>query len=428
MKTIQNVLIELLSEIDTICNENGITYCLAGRTAESAYLKGIIEEYDTEVILLMTAENASKFIDATAEGLPRNRSVESMLNNPLFPKFGIHYTATDTLYYPLSNTSKYTIRDQGIHIRIEIIRTELHSKFRRAFNDMQEIGWRCNQNPYMGLANPKRFISMVVVRIMMIMGKKNLARHLFNKWARVFDENVDSNSSKNKLYIRPRIRKIMIDKSVVTLMPRTVTLSGVRLPVPRSIFSYAKYDISGKKWPKYDPDVKGEISDKLLYSTSFSFNEYESRLESENVNINKLYKIRRKVQMYAVMVRRENKLKDKAWFIACRSGDRINLLEYYLPRLGRIQYLYDDRNIDDLKKELDKLTVATKFYAGKNLGLCVLPFLTDIQNKLWKIEGEDELIEKVNSLIPEEHKKPIITIEQMKYKTIEKENYAEKEY
>ncbi|NLD11301.1 MAG: hypothetical protein GX671_06070, partial [Clostridiales bacterium] len=74
MKTIQNVLIELLSEIDTICNENGITYCLAGRTAESAYLKGIIEEYDTEVILLMTAENASKFIDATAEGLPRNRS------------------------------------------------------------------------------------------------------------------------------------------------------------------------------------------------------------------------------------------------------------------------------------------------------------------------------------------------------------------
>ncbi|NLD11034.1 MAG: hypothetical protein GX671_04705 [Clostridiales bacterium] len=77
---------------------------------------------------------------------------------------------------------------------------------------------------------------------------------------------------------------------------------------------------------------------------------------------------------------------------------------------------------------MDKLTVATKFYAGKNLGLCVLPFLTDIQNKLWKIEGEDELIEKVNSLIPEEHKKPIITIEQMKYKTIEKENYAEKEY
>ena len=408
MRSLQDVLITLLEELDDICKENDIEYCISGRTAESLVRKGIIEDYDSEIIVLMTVENAEKFITATNGNLKPDRAVEHMCNNPMFPNFGIRYTATDTFYYPLSNTSRYTIKNRGIHIRIEIVRSQPSRGIAVKYNDMLEIGWRCNQNPYLGLRNPKRFISMSYVRALMVSGRGNLGKHLFNKWCRKF-KCTDPNDP--QYYIRPKIRKILLSDNLFSTGFEKVILNGREYPVPRFIYHYAKHELSGSKWPSYDPDRSGDLSDSLLYSTMFSFDDYKKRMPQEGIDIDHIYKIRRKVQIAAVMVKPQNKVKNKGWNVACRSGDRLKLLEEYAPKFSYLQYLYDDRDIDTLKAELEPYTKALMYYHGKGLGLCVHPFLTELQNKLLIAEGQEDLVNEIEAMIPERHRKPIVPVD-----------------
>jgi hypothetical protein len=410
MQDIQSVLLQLLKEIDELCSKNEISYCLSGITAESAFTKGIIEDYDTEIIILMTPPNAKKFIEAAENGLLPNRAVESMLNNPYFPNFRLHYTATDTLYYPLSNTSRYRIKNKGIHIRIEIIHSFSKNKFKKAYDDMLQIGWRCNQSPFMGTRSIKRFISMVATRCMMVIGRQNLARHLFNKWCNEFSTDADSVRG---YYIRPKIRNILIDDYVIKGNFRQVEANGVKFPAPKNILTYAKHEISGIKWPNYDPDENRSIQENLLYSTIITYDELSNRLSNENNKLDNLYRLRRRVQFHGLMVVRDNRYKNYAWNVASRSGDRINLLEFYAPKFSYLQYLYDDRDIDRLREELKPLTDATLFYYKKHLGLCVHPFLTELQNKLFIMDGMENVVEDIDKMIPEQHRKPIVPLEYM---------------
>jgi DNA invertase Pin-like site-specific DNA recombinase len=75
--------------------------------------------------------------------------------------------------------------------------------------------------------------------------------------------------------------------------------------------------------------------------------------------------------------------------------------------LSSLSYLFDDK-YEELEKELAPHEEAVMRQLSRGLGLMVHPDLLELQLEVFARRGEKELIEKIQSLIPEGHKRPIL--------------------
>lgn len=113
------VIFELLNEIDEICRANKIEYYLINAFALMAYRKERIGDINSGRIL-MTAENALKFVAAYNNAEKKDRAVEWLGNNENFPGIFLRYINTNTLYY--TNKRIITEKELGMFITIDILR------------------------------------------------------------------------------------------------------------------------------------------------------------------------------------------------------------------------------------------------------------------------------------------------------------------
>lgn len=111
--------------------------------------------------------------------------------------------------------------------------------------------------------------------------------------------------------------------------------------------------------------------------------------------------------IYRKIAGRDDRLKERAWEIAQRTRDRVVLLERYENRLDELSGMMESGDWDHLSKEMAAHEEAVLRNLKLGLGLSVHPVLTAIQYELFRRTGRAKLADKVDSLVPEQHRTPI---------------------
>ena len=116
MNSLHENLFKLLIEIDDICNEHDIDYCLAGGTALGAIRNQCFLPWDDDIDLYITRDNWLKFYDLISkhpEILPENRNLVCIENAPYHRNPIVRYVDTSkTTIYPAQSISAKTCGDQ----------------------------------------------------------------------------------------------------------------------------------------------------------------------------------------------------------------------------------------------------------------------------------------------------------------------------
>lgn len=111
--------------------------------------------------------------------------------------------------------------------------------------------------------------------------------------------------------------------------------------------------------------------------------------------------------VYRKLSGRDDRLKEEAWEIACRTRDRVTLLEMYAGRLDELEQMKEDGEWDRLSEAMAPHQEAVLRNLGLGLGLCVHPRLQELQYELFRHEGREDTAAQVDALVPEAHRRPI---------------------
>ena len=116
MNALHENLFKLLIELDDICSENDIDYCLAGGTALGAIRNQCFLPWDDDIDLYITRDNWIKLRDLVSENpeiLPENRNLVCIENAPYHRNPIVRYVDTSkTTIYPAQSISAKTCGDQ----------------------------------------------------------------------------------------------------------------------------------------------------------------------------------------------------------------------------------------------------------------------------------------------------------------------------
>ena len=116
MNDLHKNLFKLLIELDDICKEHDIDYCLAGGTALGAIRNQCFLPWDDDIDLYITRDNWIKLrdlIEKHPEILPENRNLISIENTPYHRNPIVRYVdKTTTTIYPAQSISAQTCGDQ----------------------------------------------------------------------------------------------------------------------------------------------------------------------------------------------------------------------------------------------------------------------------------------------------------------------------
>ena len=111
--------------------------------------------------------------------------------------------------------------------------------------------------------------------------------------------------------------------------------------------------------------------------------------------------------VYRKIAGHDDRIKEEAWEIACRTRDRVVLLERYEGRLDELEQMLQAGEWDRLAAEMAPHREAVLRNLECGLGLCVHPRLQAIQYTLFREEGRADLESRIEALVPEQHRKPI---------------------
>ena len=112
-------------------------------------------------------------------------------------------------------------------------------------------------------------------------------------------------------------------------------------------------------------------------------------------------------KLYRKIAGRDDRIKARTWAIACRTRDRVVLLEKYEDRIAELEALREKSDWDALAAEMAEHEAAVLRNLDIGLGLSVHPVLTEIQDELFRRSGREDIADKAQELIPDQHRLPV---------------------
>lgn len=159
--------------------------------------------------------------------------------------------------------------------------------------------------------------------------------------------------------------------------------------------------------------IKLEIEDKLAESGS-PIEKDEEEEQQNTIVVRKGGVYSKKNSFYRIaagafkkLASIDDRVKERAWEIACRTRDRVSLLEMYENQLDELEAMAEKGKWDELEELMKPHEEAVLRNLERGLGLCVHPTLSTIQNEIFERRGEGETVAKIEALIPDQHRKPI---------------------
>lgn len=397
MTKVQNKLLDLLNEVDKVCEKKNLNYYLIDQTVLGAVNKNTFYSDCCELKIAMTTKHYAKFAEYINKKKANNRVLESIENNnkvsPLVIRYGDINSTLVTL--PLETKLKYP--NIAIEIHLICFKPETR-KPKRYFEDSLDFLRFTDEK----LGNIKKlsdkFRALYYKTKSGIRGRDKIAAKIFKKWLKLF--------GKNKNAEKISIGNLSFSYSSALLEGTSeVTLEGKTYPTFNNVKSYltTKY---GASYAKVTPTYL-KASSTALASANVPCLEFIELLEKNGVKAKKMKKNYEKYLEIQKKVTEYNAIINKYYNIVDRTQKRYELYEHYMPMKEEIVELHLKGDYRALKPILKPYRSALQTFKNKGLGLCFDKEIFEITQETLEIEGWSGYNKTIRSLVPEKHWKPI---------------------
>lgn len=391
---------ELLNEIHNICIENGITYSLMGDTALFAQYEHRLSRHRYINTILMTPNEALKFIKAFDKTKKPNRFLDYMTTNSMHIGDDIYYGDTSASYVNINTL--YNMKTLGLFVRIAIVRPKklsINSTITNALEAARTVN--CS------LDKPNETIKSQIIKtgsdiIIRCIGKKNLDNIVFH---RIYTQQKNN----SKLYYTTKRKRLR--NRTLNVYSKHV-LENVSKCRVEDINLYISDEIEELGW-LLDDNKEETFNEKnmvnslwVFSSTDIGYSEIKDIINVKELTQSKEWTNHIKSKSYSQKVKSGNKKIRRYWQILLRADDRITLWKKYESLKDTILKYYEARDYVHLSELFYDLDEAVKRYSQMNLGFYFVSDVFDIYYK-WLEKTGCEDIELYKKLIPDYYKQPI---------------------
>lgn len=396
MTEIQQKLLELLCDLDTICQRENIPYYLSGHTALSAYTRSEFFPDCCQASVSMTPENAIRFLQAVRKEGRSDRITDSMFSNKNYPDFTLRFCDPNTLMIPLPYCRPSSLPYIGIVIHM--IRTK--PAHMNKIYQLSHTFWRASTMSEGSVSGFTKHVAVSVCRIAKnILGGKYFSRLLFRFWVSLFQ-------------FRETDKPIAIASDAFHYEPalvkgaQTVALEGKVFPIfadPEGYLLTAYGEDYSTVIPKYY-----KPSASLLASVNISFRQFVETAKERNLDLKTIQKKKTKCDLLQAKVSFYNRQIDRYYAIVERTEKRYALYETYMPMKEELLRLDREERYEELNDLLKPYRSALWAFYKKKLGLCFDREIFDLTMKILVMEGQEKYAKNLRALVPDEHWKPIV--------------------
>lgn len=394
MTDIQQKLLTLLTDLDGICQREGITYYLCKETALGAYRNEAFFPSCCEANVAMTTEDALRFIKAVRKENRDDRLVDSMRSNKNYPDFTVRYGDAGTLMMELPYNEASTV--PAIAVTIHMIRYKPR-RFSKLYRHTRTL-WKACVKPTVTVAGFTRRAAVVACHAgKNVLGGRLFSRSLFKLWV-----NLHRRKTSDKISICAGTYKFPAElMEGVT----TVTLEGISFPTFANAPTYFEKAF-GAKWETCKP-VYLAPSSSLLASSNVSYQEYIRR-SKKHIDFKAIQKKKLKLDLIQAKVSLYNHKINGYYAIVDRTQRRFAMYEKYMPMKSQLVELHKAERWEELNELLKPYRSALWACYKKKLGLCFDKDIFEMTMDILLREGSKTYVRKLRAMVPEEHWEPMV--------------------
>lgn len=355
MTPAQERLVELLREIDQICDENSIRYHLWGSTALRAYRYGHYVDDAIDMEVLMTAAEAKRFARAV-EGRA-DRVVERAENG------GLYYTDRTTLCIDIEQLDA---RTHGLRVAICVVCTRPPAN--------AAGGWLLRQIKHNAMAILRR------------RPRRTLVCHPGKPTPRPFE-------ASNLRY--------------VTRVP----FCGAHFPLPLPDTSTASaeslfFETVGPDWRR--GPIKGRLpDDTVVCDATIGYEDVLREAGVQGVTLASLREAASALAPLEAAITAPKRTVVRFQHIARRTADRFALAQTFAPLKPELERLETEGATEQVAALLEPYAIAASRNLRHGLGLCFDPELLAMLCRSLARAGEQQLARAIERAVPPEHREPL---------------------
>lgn len=392
----------LLDEIHTICKTNNIKYSLVGDTALFVQYEHRLPHNRYVNTILMTPENALRFIDAVNNAHMEDRVLDYMKTNPMHIGDDIYYGDTSTTYVNINTL--YNMKDLGLFIRIVIARPKkgVLSSSGLITSTLEAVRTVDGNMDRLYESKKRKLVktgSNIAVRLI---GKEKLNDILFQ---RIY---TDKKSTGKPYYTvkRKRIRKRGLNTYTKNLLDNITEcpMEDINLYVSKEIEEIGC---------TLEEDQEKILNDNNLVNGLWVFSSTDIGSDSikQIIDVKSLIQTEDwlnhvKSKTFSQQVKTSNRKIKKYWQILLRADDRILLWKKYEAMKDTIIQCYKNKEFVKLEELFAELDETVKRYAEMGLGFYFVSDVFDIYYK-WLEENGCKDLKKYKKLVPDYYMQPI---------------------
>lgn len=394
MTDIQQKLLALLTDLDAVCQREGIRYYLCKETALSAYRDGTFFPSCCEANVAMTTEDALRFIKAVRKEKRADRVVDSMFSNKNYPNFTVRYGDADTLMMKLPYNEASVVPVIAVTIHMIRYKSKHSSRIYRYTNAL----WKACVKPTVTVAGFTRRAAVIACHAgKNVLGGRLFSRNLFKLW-------VSIHSKKNKQDISICSGGYKFPGALIAKQT-TVTLEGQAFPTFGELETYLEIAF-GENYAACKPSYLAPSS-SLLASANVSYQEYIRR-SKERINYKSIQKKKIKLDLIQAKVSLYNHKINGYYAIVDRTQRRFAMYEMYMPMKSQLVQLHKEERWEELNELLKPYRSALWACYKKKLGLCFDKEIFDITMDILLLEGSKTYVRKLRAMVPEAHWEPMV--------------------
>ena len=267
MNALQERLLELLIEIDTICKKHNITYYIDGGSAIGAIRhKGFIP-WDDDIDIVMTRDNFKKFESIIDNEIPDNRKYESFERNKKYSMLYSRYC--DKTSTSILRSSMLDVFESGVFIDIFILdpipsNKKIQEKYLKTFRAYTEY---INPYYYDAVVSGNNFEMYKIKLLGKLLGRERLHKYINRKLFSYKEEDCEYYCFRFDLF--PFIYKKSFFKE-----PRYMMFENFLSPVPTEIEDYLKVHY-GDTW-MIIPDHDNQEVHNVVTNLNVSYEDFKN--------------------------------------------------------------------------------------------------------------------------------------------------------
>lgn len=326
---------KLLCEIDDICKQENIEYCLYGKSATVISKEPLPT---SKIKILMNVDEFDRFVKIMQDKTLENRSFDSLYSNPSYHYFSAKYSSADsTRLNPHDIKNKV---DKGVCVEILPVRAEKIPKIRKLYR-LQEQGWESSHYKTREVFSSTVFFVTYLYNFLVtrFVSKRKYSRYIYNMLVKNYKE-VDKEITKK--YSINEFGKFlsMFDQNPLEFL-KAVEYCGRTFFVPQNLEMFMKKTKPSKAFDSYhNENAEGAI----VCCESVSREEFFSLYREDIIKLNKMINSQTQLRRLCANLTRR---RARNWAKANSAADKL-FASFTLPeRQEIVQQVIDNLIAED---------------------------------------------------------------------------------